>query len=624
MWTGPRDESLTFDIGINTEGLLVFDVDDRDGRTGAASFAELARVHGLDLDTVEASTPSGGRHYFYKLPQAVDPTAVKFGSDKLGSGIDHRSYNSFVVAPGTKRPKGEYKWVRSPDKSEIRTAPQSLVDLCIRKKKRDDNELRIMPGLEIDLPDAVERFREYVKTDAPEAIQDAGGRNATIALLRLAGDYGISYLAATEFLCEEGGWNETKAIPPWDYDELLELAETLEPSRERPIGCDYPRAQFEAMGENSSLGTRGKLPPFINIAAWINRPPQEREWVVRDRILNRNVALLSGDGGVGKTIIALELAICLQLKNQQWLRSDVLVDGPAMVVCCEDDEDEFQRRTEAILAHRGGSLEDVRKHLYLVSLVDTPDRLLAVPNNRGVLEATPMFTDLRIRARDIKPRLLVIDNAADVYGGDEINRTQVNQFVSMLRVLAREAETAVLVNAHPSLQGMASGRGTSGSTQWHNSVRQRQYMRKATKEEGADLIEGLRIVETMKNSYGPGEGNKIPLKWHNGLFVPVDIKEAAVQATESRIEEAEALFLELLEHFERQGREITAAKRGIDFAPKIFSERPEAGQRGIGYKQLELAMERLLDCGKVVLGAPEGRYKKRKLMLAPWLSSAQP
>ena len=33
MWTGPRGESLTFDIGINTEGLLVLDIDDRDGRT---------------------------------------------------------------------------------------------------------------------------------------------------------------------------------------------------------------------------------------------------------------------------------------------------------------------------------------------------------------------------------------------------------------------------------------------------------------------------------------------------------------------------------------------------------------------------------------------------------------
>jgi Bifunctional DNA primase/polymerase, N-terminal len=74
MWTGPRGQSLTFDIGINTEGLLVLDIDDRDGRTGNASFNRLALEHGLDLDTVTVSTPSGGLHYYYKLPQGIDPS----------------------------------------------------------------------------------------------------------------------------------------------------------------------------------------------------------------------------------------------------------------------------------------------------------------------------------------------------------------------------------------------------------------------------------------------------------------------------------------------------------------------------------------------------------------------
>jgi hypothetical protein len=99
MWTGPRGESLTFDIGFNTDGLLVLDIDDRDGRTGTASFADLARMHGLDLDTVVASTPSGGLHYYYKLPEGIDPTTVKFGSDKLGSGIDHPATTRWLSHP---------------------------------------------------------------------------------------------------------------------------------------------------------------------------------------------------------------------------------------------------------------------------------------------------------------------------------------------------------------------------------------------------------------------------------------------------------------------------------------------------------------------------------------------
>src|SRR5262245_48080073 len=255
MWTGPNGESLGFDLGINTEGLLVLDIDDRDGRTGSASFDELVRMHGLDPHTVVASTPSGGRHYFYRLPADIDPTTVKFGSDKLGSGIDHRSYNSLVVGAGTVRPgKGEYTWVRSPAEYEIKEARRSLVDLCRREAPKKDHD--VVPGLEINSPDAMERFRQYAKNDAPEAVQNAGGRNATIGLLRRAGDYGLSYFVATEILCEEGGWNETKAIPSWDENELLELAETLEPSRELPIGCEHPAAQFDAvkLGEGAGEG----------------------------------------------------------------------------------------------------------------------------------------------------------------------------------------------------------------------------------------------------------------------------------------------------------------------------------------------------------------------------------
>src|SRR5262249_29439051 len=128
--------------------------------------------------------------------------------------------------------------------------------LCRREKTRQGHGPLVMPGFEIDSPEGMERFRQYAKDGAPEAVQNAGGRNATIALLRWAGDYGLSYFVATEILCEEGGWNETKAIPSWDENELLELAESLEPSRERPIGCAHPAAQFDAveLGEGAGEG----------------------------------------------------------------------------------------------------------------------------------------------------------------------------------------------------------------------------------------------------------------------------------------------------------------------------------------------------------------------------------
>ena len=61
----------------------------------------------------------------------------------------------------------------------------------------------------------------------------------------------------------------------------------------------------------------------------------EREWVVQDRVPLKNVTLLSGEGGVGKSIVSLHLAVATVL-GRDWL-SALPTPGPALVVCCEDD-----------------------------------------------------------------------------------------------------------------------------------------------------------------------------------------------------------------------------------------------------------------------------------------------
>ena len=92
------------------------------------------------------------------------------------------------------------------------------------------------------------------------------------------------------------------------------------------------------------------------------------------------------------------------------------------------------------------------------------DPLLAVPNRNGVMMPTPMFKLLLEAAGDIKPRHIGIDTSADVFGGNENDRAQVRQFLSMLRKLAVAANGNVVLLAHPSLTGIASGSGISGTT----------------------------------------------------------------------------------------------------------------------------------------------------------------
>ena len=68
-----------------------------------------------------------------------------------------------------------------------------------------------------------------------------------------------------------------------------------------------------------------------------------------------------------------------------------------------------------------------------------------------------------------------LDTLADVFAGNENARQEARQFIGLLRGLAIEHDLAVVPLAHPSLSGMTSGTGTSGSTALLDSVRARSF-----------------------------------------------------------------------------------------------------------------------------------------------------
>ena len=80
------------------------------------------------------------------------------------------------------------------------------------------------------------------------------------------------------------------------------------------------------------------------------------------------------------------------------------------------------------------------------------DALLGAPNGRGLIEPTPLFHQLFEEASTVKPKVIALDASADVFGGNEIDRSQVRQFVGVqLRKLAGATDGAVILLSHPSL-----------------------------------------------------------------------------------------------------------------------------------------------------------------------------
>lgn len=313
-------------------------------------------------------------------------------------------------------------------------------------------------------------------------------------------------------------------------------------------------------------GTPADAPPplvFCDVAAWAQREPPPREWAVLDRFPLRNVALLSGEGAVGKSILLMQLGIAHVL-GRDWLNT-LPEPGPFLYFNAEDDEDELHRRLAAITTHYNVTLSDL-KDLHMISRAGQ-DAMLGYPDRSGMIRATPLFHQLADAARSIRPKLIGLDTSADIFGGSENDRSQVRQFVGLLRGMAISANAAVLIATHPSLAGITSGSGTSGSTAWHNSVRARAYMKPLQADNGMEPDKNLRQVEFMKSNYGP-VAETVTARWKSGVFA-LEPKGGSFEkiAADAKADET---FLRLLQQFTEQGRNVSEKKTSPTYAPAAF------------------------------------------------------
>jgi RecA-family ATPase len=224
------------------------------------------------------------------------------------------------------------------------------------------------------------------------------------------------------------------------------------------------------------------------------------------------------------------------------------------------------------------------------------DTLMAVPDRNGLIQTTKLFTRIRAAACDLRPKLIVLDNAADIFGGSENDRAEVRQFIGILRGMAITAGAGVLLTSHPSLTGISTGTGLSGSTAWNASVRSRLYFKRATTAKDEEPDPDLRVLEVMKSNYGP-VGETINLRWKNGLFVPVGgVSNLEKLAAEQKANET---FCTQIIQFTQQGRNISTKPNAPTYAPAEFAKEKEAKDAGLRKSDFEAAMRRLLAAGKI-------------------------
>ena len=348
---------------------------------------------------------------------------------------------------------------------------------------------------------------------------------------------------------------------------------------------------------------------FVQPPSLYGLPVPPREWVVQDWLPIGAATLLYGDGGTGKTLLAQQLMTSCAT-GKPWLGLAVL-PCRALALFCEDDEAELHRRQDAINDGYGIDFKELAKMTW-ASGVGKDNALMRFGPDGGA-QKQPRCSEILEAARRFDARLIIIDTAADTFGGNEHDRGQVRNFLGAMNGMAAELNAAVLVCAHPSKSGMSpTGDMDGGSTAWSNTARSRWSLTRP-KVEDEDLRQSNERILTRRKANYAAIGENIRLRWQNGVLEPIPALNGFAALV--RNQDAESAFLRLLAKSTTEGRHVSGEKSANNYAPKEFAGRPDC--QDLSARDLAAAMERLFADGRLRMeeygraGGAGGRKPRR-------------
>lgn len=305
----------------------------------------------------------------------------------------------------------------------------------------------------------------------------------------------------------------------------------------------------------------GGLAP-IAASTWKGIEPPAREWLVDGWIGMGIVTSLYGAGGTGKTLLAQQLATAT-VTGREWLGLPVR-RGRVLAIHCEDDANELHRRQAAICRDLDVGMEAL-DDLRLLPRVGHSNFFMILNGARG--EFTPFYDAVLRYAREWRPALIILDTAAHLFGGSELDRAQVTEFVAhCLGRLALDSGAAVVLCAHPPKDGS----GYSGSSAFDASVRSRLFFRRDPQDNDLDR----RVLEKPKANYAAqalGDA-AIQLTWGDGVFVQASGGCGMMERLDAGalIDKVTAALSSLMASgFEGASM---SSRAGADFAPKKLRE----------------------------------------------------
>jgi len=257
--------------------------------------------------------------------------------------------------------------------------------------------------------------------------------------------------------------------------------------------------------------------PALDWHALSAQEPPARKWAIKGWFGFGHTTLLVGQGGIGKTLLAQQMASCLAVGRS--FIDEVTEPAKVLMWACEDDHDELWRRQIAISHWMRMGLDEYAGNLVIVPRHGLDNAL--VSTDYGRLITTPTLDLLRQQAHDEAAQIVILDNAAQLYGGSENDRHSVTSFLNWLA--GALPHMAVMMLAHPS---RGQGSEYSGSSAWENTARTRLYLGAELPDQKPDSADdpsqdNVRFLARRKSNYSAKEYRRCIYK--DGVLIPDDV-----------------------------------------------------------------------------------------------------
>ncbi len=391
--------------------------------------------------------------------------------------------------------------------------------------------------------------------------------------------------------------DSAESVPPEFSDDALAVEFTGGGPKAKGTKTEPPAAEREAR--------RATALKWSDLA---DKEPPARRWAIKGWLGMGHSTLAVGVAGIGKTLLAQQVASALALG--QYFIDDVPGALKVLMWCCEDDHDELWRRQLAIAKWLGAGFDAFAENLIIQPRHGLENTLVATEFGR--LMFTTLIEELREQAGDYRAEVVILDNAAQLYGGNENDKHHVTLFMNALA--GALPGRAILLLAHPA---RALGSEFSGSSAWENVARTRLYLGAKLPGEKLDPAddepaEDVRFLARRKANYSSRDWRRFLYK--DGVLVP-DAAEAAGSAGGMvgylRDQQAERIVLESLEKLRSMGIDATESTSSPNYLPKLITNygfHEGRSRQEIASAMRRLRVDRRLE--RAVVGEYANRTKK--------------